>query len=109
MNTKLLTQKLRKQLPPLESQQSVEDPLVVCSFFLPDAPWHWYPLEFDGDDTFFGWVMTMFGQELGTFYLSDLQRTRGFLGLPVERDRFFTPRPLSEVKKLHQSERQKSS
>ena len=98
----LLTQKLRKQLPPLESQQGVEDPLVLCSFFLPDAPWHWYPIEFDGDDTFFGLVTSVFGQELCTFCLSGLQMTRGFFGMAVERDLFFSPKPLSEVRKLHQ-------
>ena len=54
------------------------------------------------DDTFFGLVVTVFAQELGTFTLSGLERTRGLLGMSVERDRFFSPRPLSVVKGLHQ-------
>jgi hypothetical protein len=41
----LLTQELRQQLPPLYSQESVADPLVICKFFTPDAGWTWYALE----------------------------------------------------------------
>jgi hypothetical protein len=41
----LLTQELRQHLPPLYSQESVTDPLVICKFFTPDAGWTWYALE----------------------------------------------------------------
>jgi hypothetical protein len=41
--------------------------------------------------------------ELGYFRLSELQSVRGNLGLPVERDRFFTPTPLRELLDQHKS------
>ena len=36
---------------------------------------------------------------LSHFSLSELTKTKGMLGLPVERDLYFEPRRLSEVKK----------
>ncbi len=58
-----------------------------------------YPtaLEFDGEDIFHGLVDGDF-VELGTFRLSELQRTRGMIGLHIERDCFFKPCRLSVVK-----------
>jgi hypothetical protein len=45
---------------------------------------------------FFGYVVGL-EPELGYFSLSQLAEARGALGLPVERDRSFTPCRLSEV------------
>lgn len=72
--------------------------MVICKFFTPDSSWTWYVIEFDGEDSFFGYVVG-FEKELGYFSLSELQEVRG--GLPIERDLYFDPIPLSEVKKLH--------
>ena len=93
----LLTKELRKALPPLYSQEKVKDPRVSCTFFTPDAHWTWYAIEFDGTDLFFGYVVGDF-PELGYFRLSELQEVRGRLGLTVERDRFFIPSRLSQMK-----------
>lgn len=93
----LLTKELRKQLPPLYSQENEADPLVICKFFTPDAQWTWYAIEFDGTDTFFGYVIGL-DAELGYFSLSELMTVRGRFGLPVERDRWFEPTRLSHVK-----------
>ena len=98
---KLLTKALRKSLPPLRSQEQSEDPLVVCKFFYPDFHWTWYAIEFDGKDTFFGYVAGDV-PELGYFTLSELESNRGMIGFQIERDMFFVPKPLSEVRKLHQ-------
>ena len=57
-------------------------------------------IEYDGDDTCFGWVVGH-ARELGYFLLSDIACARGQLGLPVERDLFFHPKPLAEVKTDH--------
>lgn len=93
----LLTKANRAALPPLYSQAQTTDPLVVVKFFDPTGSWTWYATEFDGDDLFFGWVDGQVG-ELGYFSLSELQSFRGRFGLGIERDRFFTPCPLSQVK-----------
>jgi hypothetical protein len=92
----LLTQEIRRRLPKLYSQEHVRDPLVQAKFFTPDSSWTWYATEFDGDDTFFGLVHGH-ERELGYFSLRELEQVRGPLGLAVERDRGWTPRPLSEV------------
>jgi len=94
---KLLTNALRKRLPPLGSQDGKGlDAVAHVKFFGPDTSWSWFATEFDGQDRFFGLVKG-FEEELGYFSLSELKRSRGILGLPVERDRFFRPTPLREL------------
>ena len=111
----LLTKELLEKLPPLYSQENNKDPLVICKFFTPDAQWTWYVLECssvdkDGyydtdkekvDFLFFGLVVGI-EVELGYFSLSELQSGRGRFGLPIERDLYFNPVPLSEVRKAHE-------
>ncbi len=94
----LLTKEIRSRLPPLYSAETEPDPLLRAKFFTPDSNWTWYVIEFDGQDLFFGLVVG-FEAELGYFRLSELQEVRGPLGLPIERDLFFTPIPLSHVRK----------
>jgi hypothetical protein len=93
----LLTNELRRKLPPLYASEHEQDPQVICKFFTPDSRWTWYAVEFDGDDTFFGWVEGL-ENELGYFSLSELESVRGPLGLPIERDLYFEPCRLSQVK-----------
>ena len=99
----LLTKELRQQLPPLYSQEHVDDPLIVCKFFTPDSNWTWFVMEFDGEDLFFGLVVG-FEKELGYFTLSELEEARGPLGLSIERDIYFTPKRLSEVRREHKQQ-----
>ncbi len=96
----LLTPELKEQLPPLYSQEQESDPVVYCKFFTPDAQWTWYALEFDGEDIFFGYIIG-FEAELGYFSLSELESVRGPWGLPIERDVWFQPCRLSDVKAQH--------
>lgn len=96
----LLTAELRKQLPALYSQENVKDPLAVVKFFTPYSNWTWYATEFDGDDTFFGFVQG-FESELGYFSLRELESVTVNIGVEVpavERDINWKPRPLSEVR-----------
>lgn len=93
---KLLTEELRKTIPPLYSTEHEEDPLVRVNFFTPDSNWTWYVLEFDGEDTFFG-LVEGFATELGYFSLSEMESARGPLGMSIERDLYFKPTPLSKI------------
>lgn len=95
----LLTKEIIKQLPPLYSQESEKNPMVVCKFFYPDFHWTWYAIEFDGKDLFYGYVIGDY-PELGYFTLSELMANRGKLGLPIEKDSFFKPCRLSKVMEL---------
>ncbi len=94
----LLTADIRSKLPKLYASENTEDPMVWCKFFTPDSSWTWYVVEFDGNDTFYG-LVDGFERELGYFSLSEISTVRGALGLPVERDRYFTPCRLSELPK----------
>lgn len=97
---KLLTKEITNKLPKLYAQETKgNDAIAYVKFFTPDANWTWYATEFDGEDTFFGMVENHFGTELGYFSLRELQTVRGALGLPVERDLYFTPKTLGEIKK----------
>jgi hypothetical protein len=97
---KLLTKEILDRLPRLGGQREAADPIAYAKFFTPDAGWTWYATEgepwgMDHEDfLFFGYVIGV-EPEWGEFSLSELQSIRGRLGLPVERDRFFKPAPIS--------------
>ncbi len=100
----LITDEIKKQLPPLYSQDNLPDPICVLKYFTPDAGWTFYAVEGakqeDGDWLFFGKVVSpMMPQgELGYFSLNELKKVRGGLGLPIERDIYWTSTPLSQCK-----------
>ena len=98
---KLLTKALRRQLPPLYATEGQgEDAVAIARFFTPDSNWYWYGVEYDGVDLFWGLV---YGHEveLGYFRLSELAELTGPWGLPVERDRWFRPTDLDEIRLYH--------
>ena len=68
---KLLTEEIRKQLPPLYGQDGKGgDAIAYVKFFTPDSSWTWYATEFSPDEgTFFGLVDGQF-KELGYFMLA---------------------------------------
>ena len=93
----LMTQEVRRKLPPLYSQESLGGEAVAhVKFFTPDSSWTWYATEFDGADTFFGLVDGL-ERELGYFSLAELQKVRGSMGLAIERDLHWTPKKLCEI------------
>jgi hypothetical protein len=97
----LLDEESRERLPPLYANEEVGlEALAQVKFFTPDSSWTWYASEFDGEDTFFGLVVGH-EVELGYFSLAELEAVRGPLGLPVERDRFYEPKTLRELKEQH--------
>jgi hypothetical protein len=97
---KLLTKAVLRNLPPLGSQCESADPTFWVKFFTPDAGGTWFAAEGEreesGDFRFWGYVIGI-EPEWGTFRLSELQSLRGHLGLPVERDLHFRPKPFSQT------------
>ena len=92
---KLLPKEIREQLPPLYSQDGKGGKAIAyVKFFI--GSWTWWATEFDGEDTFFG-LVEGFEKELGYFSLSELENTRGPMGLPIERDLYFQPKTLEEI------------
>ena len=104
----LLTEELKEKLPALYAQENESDPMVYIKYFDPTGSWTWYVTEgeetSDDDFLFFGFVVGDF-PELGYFTLRELETAKknctGIQALPLERDLYFSPCRLSEVKKKH--------
>lgn len=97
MNRKqLLPELVTKHLPTLDAiaETPLSELIAQVKFFYPDFGWTWYGVAWDGDDLFYGLVCG-FEKELGYFSVSELLRNLGKLGCPIERDRYFTPAPVS--------------
>ena len=96
---KLLTQAIRKSIPPMGSADGNLEAVVAVKFFSPYSNWTWWAFEgepvHDDDGTeidfhFYGLVQG-FETELGTWSLRELESCkRGRLPL-VERDMYYTP------------------
>jgi hypothetical protein len=100
----LLTNELQKKLPKLYANEEKRmEALALVKFFTPDSSWTWYASEFDGENIFFG-LAVGFCPELDYFSLSELQKVRGKLGLPVERDLWFEPTTLAVLMEKHMKE-----
>ena len=84
------------KIPPLYSTEKAQDPLAVIRLFTPDSNWSWVLNEYDGKDTCFGLVVGH-ETELGYVSLSEIQEVRGPLGLRIERDLWFKPRPITDL------------
>lgn len=92
---------IREKLPELYSQEDKGlDAEAVVKYFSPDSGWYWYASEYDGEDIFFGLVV---GHEieLGYFAMSELRQVRGPLNLPIERDLYYQPKSLGELRDYH--------
>ncbi len=92
---KLLTKAIERKLPTLyatEGKHTTEKKAIV-KFFTPDSSWTWYAVEGsrqeDGDMLFFG-LVDGHEKEWGYFSLNELAASRGPMGLPIERDRYFS-------------------
>ena len=101
---RLLTDALRRELPPFYATEHDADPLIWAKFFTPWAGWTWYVTEYDGEDLCFG-LVDGFEAEMGYFSLSELESIRGPRGLVIERDHYFTPTPLSKIRRRIETRR----
>lgn len=95
---KLMTQKLRNEFPLLyeTSDKDPKDVRIIAKFFCTWSNWTWFATEFDGKDTFFGYVRG-FENELGYFSLAELGSIEGPFGLTIERDLHFGKHTLAEI------------
>ena len=100
----LLTKAIRRTLPLIKSQENVKDPIVHVKFFTPDSNITWYvtegePIVKEGIEVDFHFYGRCHGQykEWGYSSLRELERSKGPFGFKIERDRYFSPGPMSEV------------
>jgi Protein of unknown function (DUF2958) len=101
----LVPKEIESILPPLYSQERVADPVAVVKFFDPCGRYTFYVLEGqrepDGDLLLFGFCRSALGpecDELGYASLRELESVRRPLGLGFERNLYFKPTPLSEIR-----------
>lgn len=92
--TKAIETQLRKQFPLGDDM----DQLVVAKFFDPCGSWSWYVMNQDpGDPSYLWGIVKGFEVETGSINLEELSQLRGPLGLGIERDLHFKPRPARDV------------
>lgn len=100
----LLTKEIEKQFPEWMSTdgKGMKNTKAICKFFAPGTGWTWYAVEYDGEDTFFGYVVGM-ESEFGYFSLSELSELRYGPGnsMKVERDTVFEPTTMDIIIAQH--------
>jgi Protein of unknown function (DUF2958) len=99
---KLLTKGILKKLPARYSQEGEQNPMVICKFFCPWNQWTWYCIEFDKEERLFLAYVVGFENEIGYVSLDELESIKGPLQMKIERDLFFKPTRLSEIRALYQ-------
>lgn len=96
---KFITKEILKKIPNLYVQEKKGDNAVVyAKWFTPWSYWTWFATELDPETNLaFGLIVT-FETELGYFDLNEMQELVGPGGVKIERDQWFTPKTLREVK-----------
>lgn len=103
MNTvkiNLINQELKNTFVQFGPQDDITDPFILAKFFNPCGLQTWYAISYDEpSNCCFGFVTGMFEDELGYFSIDELESIviRPW-GLRIERDLFFKPCKLSEIK-----------
>lgn len=98
MKMMLLTKKNIKDLPAIGSTDGQGgDAVAVVKFFDPTGSWTWYATEYNPETGEFFGLVDGHEKELGYFQLEELASFRGRFGLGIERDRYFSPKPLREI------------
>lgn len=83
-----------RQTPALYSQDGKgTKAMATVKLFDPCGSWTWYVSEWDGDKCAFG-LVDGHEAELGYIDLQYLSNTKGRLGIGIEIDMHWTPRPL---------------
>ena len=104
---KLMTKEIEEKLPPLyHFEKSGKEPVAMVKYFDPTGSWTWYVAEGqkqdDGDWLFWG-AVDGFEFEYGYFSLHELEHCKDGVtdpigALPVERDLWFEPQSLSQIR-----------
>ena len=87
---KLLTKELLKKLPPIgHSIETKEEPQAIVKWFTPDSNWTWYVTEYNPETGMCWGLVDGFEKEFGFFTIDEIQKLKGPLKLPIERDKWF--------------------
>ncbi len=95
----LFPKEIADRLPPLYSQEERgEEAIALVKFFTPWTSWTWYVSEYDSVERLCFGVVVGHERELGYFSVDELEAIRGPAGLTIERDLYWSPRPLKECR-----------
>ena len=98
----LMTKKLADTIPAIYANENVADydtVLAPAKLFSPYNGWTWYITEMDPETGQCFGLVDGFEKEIGYFDLTELAETTVFGGVPaVERDLYWEPRTLGEIK-----------
>jgi len=95
----LLPKHIQEVLPPLYSQEEKgEEAVALVKFFTPWTSWTWYASEYDPEERLCFGIVVGHERECGYFSLTELEAITGPGGLRIERDLYWSPRPLKECR-----------
>lgn len=93
----LIPPEIAAQLPPLYANEGQgEEAIAHLKLFTPWTSWTWYASEYDPVERLCFGVVVGLEREYGYFSLTELEAIRGPGGLRIERDLYWTPKPLQE-------------
>lgn len=93
--TKAIEKAARAQFPKGSDLHSQK---IVAKFFDPCSEWTWYLMNQDPEDPdYLLGIVKGFEVETGSFSLSELTSAKNRIGLGIERDMWFSPKPAAEV------------
>ena len=97
----LMTKELEDRLPPLYSNEEKSEAEVMAIAHYFTSSWDWWATEYDPASRIFFGLVRGFEVELGNFSLDELEanscNVRPLGG--IERDLYWTPKSLAEVRK----------
>lgn len=96
----LLTKALLKRFAKVGRQEDKKDPVVIAKFFNPAGAGTWYATEYDQEEKMFFGYVSIFGDwndEWGYFSLKELEDYTSPFGTGIERDRYFSECPASQI------------
>lgn len=99
----LMPRWLEAIMPKLYDTEDIADPVVWVKWFTPASSWTWYVTEYsavapDGTPRVGFGLVDGLDKELGYIYLDEVQSATDPMGLHIERDLYFTPCRLSELR-----------
>jgi hypothetical protein len=75
------------------------DAVALIKLFTPDSSWTWHITEAarEGDDVLMFGMVEGHVKELGYVSLNELMSVRGPMGLPIERDLYWSPKKIGDI------------
>ena len=84
------------QVPSIDEALSQENPMALVKLFDPTGSWTFYVSGYDPETRIATGRVHGHYDEYGDFGMAEIVDFRGRFGLPIERDLYWTPRPIKD-------------